>query len=251
MTQDASPASSAGGQEWQQPQQPVEAVKAAWSPRRRPEKNLYRPYNPPRFLWDVMRMLFRFIIAIVLDVHLYGRQIIARKSPFIIAANHLAWADIPLLVAFTPHKVVYMAKEEILHGKGSWFVRFAAFAVKRGEADRQALRAAEEQLKEGRVLVIFPEGTRSRIRQMAKGHAGVGMIALRSGVPVVPVAIWGSEDTFKKFRPRVTIRFGEPMILQPKGNKITREDIDEATEQVMRRIASMLPPEYRGVYAEG
>jgi 1-acyl-sn-glycerol-3-phosphate acyltransferase len=78
----------------------------------------------------------------------------------------------------------------------------------------------------------------------------MGMIALRSGAPVVPVAIYGSEKAFKKFRPRITITFGEPMILKPKGKKITREDIDDSTEQVMLRIASMLPPEYRGVYAE-
>jgi len=85
---------------------------------------------------------------------------------------------------------------------------------------------------------------------MGKAHAGLGMIALRSDVPVIPVAIWGTEKAFKKFRPHVTITIGEPMLLKPKGKKITREDIDEATDQVMQRIASMLPPEYRGVYAD-
>ena len=78
---------------------------------------------------------------------------------------------------------------------------------------------------------------------------GLGMIALRSGVPVVPVAIYGSEKAFKKFRPQITITYGEPMILAPKGKKITREDIDEATNKVMHKIAEMLPPEYRGVYS--
>ena len=136
-------------------------------------------------------------------------------------------------------------------GKGGWFVRFlGAFPVKRGEADRQSLRAAEEQLKAGRILSIFPEGTRSKIHALGQAHAGLGMIALRSGAPVLPVAIYGSEKSFMKFRPRITIIFGEPMILTPKGKKVTREDIDQSTEQVMLRISSMLPPEYRGVYAE-
>jgi 1-acyl-sn-glycerol-3-phosphate acyltransferase len=144
-----------------------------------------------------------------------------------------------------------MAKEEYFSSKIAWLVRFlGAFPVKRGEADRQALRAAEEQLKKGNILVIFPEGTRSRTRTMAKAHPGMGMIALRSGVPVVPVAISGSERVLKSFRPRVTISYGEPMVLTPKGQKITREDIDEATKLVMRKIASMLPPKYRGVYRE-
>jgi len=83
---------------------------------------------------------------------------------------------------------------------------------------------------------------------MARGHSGLGMIALRSGVPVLPVAISGSEKLLKKFRPRVTITYGQPMILKPKGQKVTREDVDATTEQVMHRIAEMLPPEYRGIY---
>ena len=84
---------------------------------------------------------------------------------------------------------------------------------------------------------------------MAKGHVGRGMIALRSGAPVLPVAIWGSEKILKDRRPRVNIIYGEPMLLTPRGTKMTREDIEEATDAVMRRIASMLPPEYRGVYS--
>ena len=80
------------------------------------------------------------------------------------------------------------------------------------------------------------------------GDEHPSMIALRTGVPVVPVAIWGSENMLKKFGAPVTISFGEPMVLTPKGKKITREDIDEATDKVMRKIAEMLPPEYRGVY---
>jgi 1-acyl-sn-glycerol-3-phosphate acyltransferase len=136
-------------------------------------------------------------------------------------------------------------------GRGGWFIHFlGAFPVKRGEADRQSLRVAEQQLKAGRILCIFPEGTRSKTHTVAQAHAGMGMIALRSGAPVLPVAISGSEYSFKKFRPRITLIFGEPMILAPKGKKIAREDIDQATEQVMLRIASMLPPEYRGVYSE-
>ena len=98
-------------------------------------------------------------------------------------------------------------------------------------------------------MIIFPEGTRSKNRKMAQAHAGVGMIALRAGVPIVPVAICGSENALKKFRPRITIVYGEPMFLQPKGAKITKDDINDATEAVMHRIASMLPESYRGVYS--
>ncbi len=215
------------------------------------EKNLYEPYFMPMFVWRSSRFVVRIFFAIFLDVHVVGQQIVPVTGQLIIASNHLSWVDVPLIPAYLKRRVVYMSKEETFKGLGGRLVRFlGAFPVKRGEADRQSLRAAEKQLKAGLILCIFPEGTRSKIHTLGQAHAGMGMIALRSGAPVLPVAIWGSENALKKFRPRIHVVFGEPMTLTPKGKKITREDIDEATEQVMLRITSMLPPRYRGVYAE-
>jgi 1-acyl-sn-glycerol-3-phosphate acyltransferase len=226
-------------------------LKQATSTKAKSEKNLYEPYITPPILYHAVRWFAIVIFAVIARVRLNGIENVPEEGPFIIAANHLSWTDIPLIPLNLQRKVVYMAKEEYFNSKIAWLVRFlGAFPVKRGEADRQALRAAEEQLKKGSILVIFPEGTRSRTLALAKAHAGMGMIALRSGVPVVPVAIWGSELVVKRFRPRVTISYGEPIVLAPKSKKITREDIDEATELVMRKIASMLPPQYRGVFSE-
>ncbi len=218
---------------------------------RKNQKNLYEPYSTPRILWELVRFAARLILFLISRVHLRGRYNIPRSGPYIIAANHLSWIDVPMVPAYIPGKVVYMAKEEAFHSKVGWLVRFlGAFPVKRGEGDRQALRTAEDLLKKQKVLVIFPEGTRSKTRVLAKAHAGLGMIALRSGAPVVPVAIWGSENVLKKFGAQVTICYGEPVVFKPKGSKITREDIEATTEEVMRRIAAMLPDRYRGVYAE-
>jgi 1-acyl-sn-glycerol-3-phosphate acyltransferase len=214
-------------------------------------KNLYEPYDTPLWFWRGLRAVARFIFALILNVRIAGRENVPAEGACIVASNHLSWMDVPLVPAYMRRKVVYMAKEELFYGRLGWLVRFlGAVPVKRGEADRQSLRAADILLKAGKVFIIFPEGTRSRTYRMAKGHVGLGMIALRSGVPVIPVAIWGSEMSLKRFRPRITITYGEPMMLAPKGGKITREDIEESTEAVMRRIASMLPPEYRGVYGE-
>ncbi len=215
------------------------------------QKNLYEPYSTPGILYNGLRWLAIFVFALVARVHLRNRHNVPKHGPYIIAANHLSWTDIPLIPMYLSGKVIYMAKEESFYGRSGWLVRFlGAFPVKRGEGDRQALKAANEQLKKGKVLIIFPEGTRSKTRTMAKGHAGLGMIALRANVPVIPVAIWGSENALKKFGAEITISYGEPMMLQPKGAKMTREDIDNATDEVMRRIASMLPERYRGVYGE-
>lgn len=231
------------------------AVQSAQStkpvPAKNPKKNLYEPYVTPPVLYHALRYVAIVLLNIIVRFRVRGLYNVPKQGAFIIASNHLSWTDIPFIPLYLRRKLVYMAKEEYYTSKLAWLVRFlGAFPVKRGEGDRQALRAAEGQLEKGNILGIFPEGTRSRSRAMAKAHAGMGMIALRSGVPVIPVAIWGSEKTFKKFRPQVTVSYGEPMLLKPKGKKITREDIDEATEQVMRKIAEMLPPEYRGVYSE-
>jgi 1-acyl-sn-glycerol-3-phosphate acyltransferase len=217
----------------------------------KPQKNLYEPYSTPRILYELLRWFAILVFSLVARIRLRGRYNVLRKGPYIIASNHLSWTDIPLVPMFIPGKVVYMAKEEAFHGKLGWLVRFlGAFPVKRGEADRQAIRAAGEQLAQGKVFIIFPEGHRSDTHSLIKAHAGLGMIALRAGVPVVPVAIWGSEKVLKKFGARVTISYGKPVVLRPKGAKITREDTEEATKEIMHRIASMLPPEYRGVYGD-
>jgi len=217
----------------------------------RPTKNLYEPYITPTIAWELLRAVAIVIFGIMGRIHLRGRHNVPKKGPYILASNHLSWIDVPLIPAYVPGKVVYMAKEEAFLSKIGWLVRFmGAFPVKRGEADRQALRAADEQLKKGRVLVIFPEGHRSETHTLGKIHSGLGMIALRAGVPVVPVAVSGSENLLKKFGAHVTVSYGEPVVFKPKGNKITREDIDDATTDIMRRIAKMLPPEYRGPVGE-
>ncbi|GHO66455.1 hypothetical protein KSC_053470 [Ktedonobacter sp. SOSP1-52] len=221
-------------------------------PKAKPEKNLYDPYVTPTVLYNAIRTVAIILLSLVSRIKLRSRYNIPKEGPFIIASNHLSWTDVPLVPLFIPGKVVYMAKEELFHGKVGWLVRFlGAFPVKRGEADRRALRAADEQLKKGKIFVIFAEGTRSRSHTLAKGNNGMSYIALRSGVPVLPVAIHGSENVLKKFGAKVTITYGKPIVFTPKnGKKVTNEDIEETTKTIMYSIASMLPAQYRGVYSD-
>ncbi len=213
------------------------------------DKNLYEPYVTPAWFWVSLRAVARFIFFLLLNVKIEGRQHVPPNGPYIIASNHLNWTDVPLVPCYLSSQVIYIAKEELFFGRMGWLVRFlGAIPVKRGEADRQLLRACDDLLKRGRILTIFPEGHRSETRQMIPANAGVGMIALRAGVPVVPVAVCGSEHALKRFRPRITITYGEPLVLRPKGAKITKDDITSSTETIMRRIAEKLPPAYRGVY---
>ncbi|MGH2510984.1 MAG: lysophospholipid acyltransferase family protein, partial [Ktedonobacteraceae bacterium] len=176
---------------------------------RKQTKNLYEPYTMPKWFWMTLTVIIRSILSLFLNITLIGEKDVPREGPFIIAANHLDWTDIPLIPAYLSLQMIYIAKEELFMGKLGWLVRFmGAIPVKRGEADRQLLRAADDLLKRGKIITIFPEGTRSKTQKMNSAHAGLGMIALRANVPVIPIAIYGSENAFKKFRPRVTITYG-------------------------------------------
>jgi len=172
-----------------------------------------------------------------------------------VVANHLNLADPPLLGVSLDRKVIFMAKEELFRSSvGAYFVSgLGAFPVHRGRLDRQALRRSQQVLADGLALAMFPEATRSRSARLKKAMPGSALIACRSGVPVLPVGIIGTEqikgrDWFFR-RPRLTINVGQPFSLPPVDGKLTREKLVEYTELIMRRIAGLLPPQYRGVYA--
>jgi 1-acyl-sn-glycerol-3-phosphate acyltransferase len=187
-------------------------------------------------------------------------------GPVIVVSNHLHNAD-PILteVAF-PRSVHYMAKKEVF---GVPVVRsivrwVGAFPVDRGKADRSAIRRANTALQQGIPVGLFPEGTRSPNRALQRAHSGAGLLALSSGAPVLPLIVTGTEKLpFNGKRGRiqaqlpmpvsghtgVRILFGEPFLIprQNDGRKVTS---DEATEIIMIEIARLLPPDYRGVYAD-
>ncbi len=184
-----------------------------------------------------------------------GLENVPRKGAFILACNHLNNADPPLLTEATPRRIAWMAKMEWFSTPvvGGLFRLAGMVPVRRFEADLQALRKAQGVLKTGHALGMFPEGTRSRTGQLGQGEPGSALIALRSGAPVVPVAIWGTEkvklprDVLR--RNHATISFGRPFTL-PRPGRITKEDVLAGTETIMRHIAALLPPEYRGTYAD-
>lgn len=215
-----------------------------------------------------MLSLYRkFVIALDWTLtHLYvrkfeviGRENIPPTGGVLLASNHLNNADPPMVaLAIRPRLPMFMAKREMINWPvlGFFLRMFGAFPVRRGEADLAALRAATEYLEQGSVLVMFPEGTRSRTASMNNGHPGTGAIAMRTGVPVLPVGITGSEGIgwpwifLKPFSVKhIKVTIGKPFTL-PRQGRITSESSAEATETIMRKIAELLPPEYRGVYAD-
>jgi 1-acyl-sn-glycerol-3-phosphate acyltransferase len=162
----------------------------------------------------------------------------------IVAANHLSFMD-PLLVAVAIDRPVhFMAKAELFNQKivGNLLARVYAFPVKRGNADRHAIRHALQLMEDGKVLGIFPEGTRKKPGQVENTQAGAAMIALRSGAPILPVACIGTDKTLPCgwLRP-LMIRIGEPIsMLDYQGQKINSETMGKLSNEVSEKINDLL-----------
>ena len=208
-------------------------------------------------VYPILKFVARAIIPMVCKLRITGLENVPAHGGAVLAANHLSWFDIPT-VAFPPHRQVhYMAKEELFaSGKSGWLVtQLGAFAVKRGESDREALRIAGDLLLAGELVGIYPEGHRSDTHALIEAHPGVALIAMRANAPVIPVAIWGSEKTLHNGnwlinRPEVHLRYGKPITLEAAGPRRTGADLKRNTDEIMTQIALMLPEHYRGVYAD-
>lgn len=188
-----------------------------------------------------------------------GLENLPRTGPMIVVANHPTLAE-PLLVPWATcyriGRIAYpVAKAEVRRWPifGWLGSQGGVIYVRRGEADRASQRQAFGVLEEGEPLVIFPEGTRSH-GGLLKGRNGTALLAMRSGAPVVPVGVIGSQGMLSVRaifgpRPRVTVRIGEPFHLpyRPDG-QIDRAELVAATDLLMRRIAELLPPHLRGMY---
>jgi 1-acyl-sn-glycerol-3-phosphate acyltransferase len=154
-----------------------------------------------------------------------------------------------------PRRIVWMAKQELFDIPlfGWVFHVFGLIPVRRAEADLKALRRAQQALRTGHVLGMFPEGTRSRTGGMKEGEPGTAVIALRTGVPLLPVAIWGTEGVRLPrdlvARTRIHVRIGKPFRVGA-GERLNKERIASATHEIMEQIAGLLPPEYRGIFAQ-
>jgi 1-acyl-sn-glycerol-3-phosphate acyltransferase len=157
----------------------------------------------------------------------YGRDRVPRTGGVVIACNHFSWIDPAVLGAACPRTIHYMAKVEAhrVPGLGTLIRTFGTFSVRRGESDRDAVRTMRQVVRDGLALGLFVEGTRQRSGVPGHVQPGAAMVALQEGVPIVPVAIHGSQ-TWKprNFHP-VSVAWGDPMTLEglPRGGKGYKE----------------------------
>jgi 1-acyl-sn-glycerol-3-phosphate acyltransferase len=210
------------------------------------------------------RFLIRFLLRLLTHIEVLGKENIPGDlggGNFVIASNHLGLVD-----AFLPFYIVDDSNLVLLVGEKwekmaimRWLGRRLNFIfVDRFNPDVKAIRAVITRMKQGEVLVITPEGTRSKVGHLIEGKPGVSYLAAKMEYPILPVAISGSSDEifFGKLknlhRPHVTVYIGPVFNLPPfpAGNQCRDEALKTDTEEIMCRIAALLPEEFRGFYAD-
>lgn len=179
------------------------------------------------------------------------------RGPLIIYTNHINFLDAPLLYThLQPRPLTGFAKSETWDSPflGPLFTLWGAIPIRREEADMSAIRQGVAALEDGHILAIAPEGTRSGDGRMQKARAGIVMMALLSGAPLLPIAHFGAEGFHQNF-PRLRrtdfhIVVGDPFVLDNGGARATRAVREAMTNEVMYHLAALLPPPYRGEYAD-
>lgn len=187
-------------------------------------------------VYTFVRSLVNAILKPVYRIEVIGKENIPAEGGVLLCANHIDNLDPPVVGITAPRPVHFMAKDELFSVPllGKIVPHLNAFPVKRGMSDREALRKGLAILKDGKVLGLFPEGTRSKTGEMGKGLAGAGFFALRSDAHIVPCAIIGPYKAFQKLK----VVYGKPIDMAlVKENKLNAE---QATDLIMSEIQKLI-----------
>ena len=206
----------------------------------------------------IVALFFKGLTGLMFRVDAVALAKVPRGGPLIIVTNHVHIPEIPTLyVRLLPRKVIGMAQAEKVLDKNLWgaILRWIdTIPVWRGEADLNALRTGIRMLTEGNILLLDPEGTRSHDGCLQKGQPGAILLALHSGAAMLPVVHYGSENyqvNLKRLR-RTDMHYvvGTPFRLDAGGERVTSATRQQMIDEVMFQMAGLLPPRYRGVYAD-
>ncbi len=205
---------------------------------------------------SIVRILVKGILALVGRMEIEGRENIPAQGPYIVVSNHLSKTDAALILLALPKQRMRVFAASKWRGHpifGPILGLSGAIWVRRGEVDRDALRAATRALNSGEILGMAPEGTRSRTGAMQKARNGPAYIASRAQVPLLPVGITNSDlfqaNILRLRRTTFRLTIGRPFHLPALGHRARGQELEAYTELVMAHIADQLPEHYRGFYA--
>jgi len=207
----------------------------------------------------ILRFLIRVLLRLIAHFEIQGKENVPLTGGMVIASNHIGILDIIMVYFAIDRTDLFIPVAEKWEKVRwiNWLGRQLNFLfVDRYNPDLKALRKMIGLMEAGKCLVIAPEGTRSRVGSLIEGKPGVAYLASRSGFPVIPVAITGTEDkvilaNVKHFRKsNITLTGGKQFSIPPLPKTGRDAALQKYTDEVMCRIAAILPERYRGVYAE-
>jgi 1-acyl-sn-glycerol-3-phosphate acyltransferase len=205
-------------------------------------------------IFPLLRLVLLALVRLLTRCRVEGREHVPPSGALIYASNHLHYFDTPVIGVSLPRPFdSHALAGERYQRHPFWLILAPAGSIfiNRGQVDRRALQQAMHVLEDGGCLAIAVEGTRSKSGALAEGKVGAAYLATRAGVPIVPVAVYGTEQIVKAWkrlrRAEVIVRIGEPFSL-PAGHARSAE-LQAHTDTIMRRLASLLPEDYHGAYA--
>jgi len=195
-------------------------------------------------LYKFVKALLKVFVSLWFRWEVVGGEKLPNQGPVVLAANHASLWD-PVMVGIAlPRKVHYMAKEELFRIPlfGQVLHPLGAFPVKRGKSDRAALKTGVNVLKEGKVLGLFPEGSRTKDGTLMEFQPGAGLLALKGNAPIVPVALKGTFKMGLRFKRKVFIVVGDPIYLDDfkESTRISSKELAQAMSELRSNICKMM-----------
>ena len=211
----------------------------------RDKKKFYFADTPQR---RALIALVRSFFRVVMEMRVEGLENFPREGPVVLAANHVTNFDVFPMQFALPRPIFFMGKAELFKNPLMDLVirNLSGFPVNRGETDLWAMRHAAKVLAHGQTLGMFPEGTRSKGRGLKVAKTGSARLAIEAHCPILPIAIVGSDQFFKRFPRRTLVQI---TLLQPLLPKLGENPL-ALTDRLMFTLAQGLPNEMRGVYAQ-
>lgn len=191
--------------------------------------------------YSIIKVVLHFLAKIFLRLEISGTENIPKNGPVVIASNHLSLLDPPIIGVATPRKIHFMAKQELfIPVLGAIYKTLGAFPVRRGAADRSAIKHGIDLLLDEKVLAIFPEGTRSKNGKLGKAEPGALMMAGKARAVIIPTAVKGTNiRNSGRIWPKVRVEFGSPIYFL-EDEQITKDVIINKTDELMREIQTLL-----------
>ncbi len=205
---------------------------------------------------SIVNGLIGAVFAVLCRLDLAELDKIPMQGPLIVYGNHINFMDVAVIrPRLSPRPIIGLAKVESYANPllNILFKIWGGIPIERGAVDRTALNACLQALAQGKLLAVSPEGTRSGDGKLQPAKSGIVLLAVRSGVPLLPVVYWGAEDFWDNLkhlrRTPFHVCVGQPFVVDTRGESLTREVRQRITDEIMFKVAELLPEPYRGVYA--